>query len=206
MGAITRNNATLTRARYVSCNMKTGILIALAGVPLLLASSADYLSARRKLDLIEQERVRPGSRVVLTPAELNAYARREVAEAVPAGVRDPRIELGMNSATATAWVDFAKLREAGGEPPGWLMSQLLEGERPVRVTARIRSGGGRATVDIDQVQVSGVTIEGRVLDFLIRNYFLPRVPDAKIGQPFALGHRIERISVQPAQVDVAIGR
>jgi hypothetical protein len=182
------------------------MLMALAVLPVLVAAATDYASARRKLNLIERDQARPGSSVVLTPAEVNAYARRELAEAVPAGIRDPRIQLGQNAATATAWVDFAKLRASAGDPPGWLMSQLLEGEHPVRIAARIRSGGGRATVDIDSVEISGMNIQGKLLDFLIQNYLLPRVPEAKIGQPFELGHRIDRISVQPAQVAVAIGR
>ena len=31
-------------------------------------------------------------------------------------------------------------------------------------------------------------------------------PDAKIGEPFALGHRIERLDVQPSAVGIVIGR
>ena len=84
------------------------------------------------------------------------------------------------------------------------MSKLLDGERPVEVTAHIRSGGGRATVDVESVKVSGVTIEGRVLDFLIHNYLLPNYPDAKVGQPFELSHGIDRLDVKPALVDVLI--
>jgi hypothetical protein len=84
------------------------------------------------------------------------------------------------------------------------MSKFLDGERPVEVTARIRSGGGRATVDVESVKVSGVTIEGRVLDFLIQNYLLPNYPDAKVGQPFELGHGIDRLDIRPALVDVLI--
>ena len=186
--------------------MNTGMLAALAGLPLLWAASADYLSARRKLDFIEQDRVRPGTRIVLTSRELNAYAQREIMAAVPQGIREPRLQLLQNSATATALVDFAKLQRSQGDQPGWLVSQLLEGERPVRVTARIRSGAGQATVDVEAVEISGISIQGPVLDFLIRNYFLPKVPEAKIGEPFALAHHIERIEVQPAQVDVVIGR
>ena len=186
--------------------MKTGIWAVIVGLPLLCAGSSEYLSARRKLDLIEQDRIRPGSRVVLTSQELNAYAQRELNDAVPQGIREARLELLPSSATATAMVDFAKVRRSQGEQSGWLMSQLLEGERPVRVTARIRSGGGQATVDIESVEISGIRIQGAVLDYLIRNYLLPKVPDAKIGQPFALAHHIDRIEVQPAQVDVVIGR
>jgi len=96
------------------------------------------------------------------------------------------------------------VRRAQGHPPGWLMSKFLDGERPVEVTVRMRSGGGRATVDVESVKVSGVVIEGRVLDFLIHNYLLPNYPDAKVGEPFELAHGIDRLDVKPAAVDVVI--
>jgi hypothetical protein len=182
------------------------LLLAFLAAPLLPSASPDYLAAVHKFSLIEHDRLRPGSRVVLTPPELNAYAARQVAEVAPGGVRNPRLELGSGMATASALIDFGKLRRTEGKPPGWIMSYLLDGERPVRVVARIRSSGGTATVDLQSVAISGITIEGRLLDYLIRNYLLPAYPEAKVGQPFALGHRIERLDVQPATVGVLIGR
>jgi len=94
-------------------------------------------------------------------------------------------------------MDFGKLRRAHGYQTGWLMSKLLDGDRPVSVTARIRSAGGRATVDLQRVEISGVAIDGRTLDFLIENILLPLYPDAVVGRPFELGHRIERLEVGP---------
>jgi len=144
--------------------------------------------------------------VVLTPEELNAYARQEVADVAPAGVRDARLDLGSGTATASALIDFGKLRRAEGKPPGRIMAYLLDGERPVKITARIQSSAGTATVDVQSVEISGVTIEGRMLDFLIQNYLVPAYPQAKVGQPFELGHHIERLDVQPSAVAVLIGR
>ena len=86
------------------------------------------------------------------------------------------------------------------------MSKILEGERPVRVTAAITSGGARATVDVQKVEISGIPIEGAVLDYLIRNYLLAVYPQAKVGEPFTLGHRIERLEIRPSAVGVVIGR
>ncbi len=173
---------------------------------LLSNASPDYQAVVRKFSLIEKESLRPGSRVTLTPQELNAYARQEIAEAVPGAVRNTRLDLGPGTATAFALIDFGKLRRADGKSPGWIMSYLLDGERPVTITARIRSADGTATVDVESVEVSGVTIEGAMLDFLIRNYLMSAYPDAKVGQPFGLGHRIERLDVQPSAVGVIIGR
>jgi hypothetical protein len=61
-------------------------------------------------------------------------------------------------------------------------------------------------VDLQRVEISGVAADGRTLDFLIQNIFLPLYPNAVLGRPFELGHRIERLDVGPAAVAVVIGR
>ena len=123
------------------------------------------------------------------------------------GVRNTKVPLSSESmAQGSAMIDFARLERSQGRQPGWLMSMLLEGEHPVSVTARIRSGGGEATVDVDRVEIGGMQIDGKTLQFLIENFLLPMYPDAAIGRSFEMGHRIERLDVQPAGVTVAIGR
>jgi hypothetical protein len=161
----------------------------------------NYDSARQKFGLIESERLRPGARVTLTYPELDAW----VAHEAPNGVRNPHLQVTpRGSVTGTAIVDFVKVRRAQGQEPGWFMRKLLEGERPVSVTARIRSSGGIATVDVERVEISGVVIDGSTLDFLIQNVLLPLYPDAAVGRPFELGHRIERLDLAPTAVAVVI--
>jgi hypothetical protein len=173
------------------------------GLATLGAAPNDYLSAKQKFDRIESDRLRAGSRVELSVRELDAYAEREV----PEGVRNPRLHLvAPGVATGTAMMDFGKLRRALGYQTGWLMSKLLDGDRPVSVTVRIHSAAGRATVDLQRVEISGVVIDGGTLDFLIQNIFLPLYPNAVLGRPFELGHRIERLDVGTAAVAVLIGR
>ncbi|HTS31108.1 MAG TPA: hypothetical protein VMH81_34790 [Bryobacteraceae bacterium] len=167
------------------------------------AAVSDYDSARQKLDRIESDRLRSGTRVELTAREMTAWAEHEA----PQGVRNPRIQLvAPGVASATALIDFNQVQRAEGYEPGWLMSKLLSGEHPVSVTARIRSARGQATVDVDKVEISGVAIDGKTLDFLIQNFVLPAYPDAAVGRPFELGHRIEKLDVEPAGVGVLIGR
>jgi hypothetical protein len=173
------------------------ILGAWAGV------SNDYDTVRRKFDLIDSERLKPGSRVDLSLRELNAYAVQEA----PPGVRNPRIQVVSPGVVAgTALIDFGKLGRANGYQPGWLMSKLLDGEWPVSVTARIQSSGGRARVDVQRVEIGDLEVDGRTLDFLIQNFLLALYPEAVVGRPFQLGHRIERLDVQPGGVGVIIAR
>ena len=177
--------------------------IPLLGLATVGAAPNDYLSVKQKFDSIESDRLRAGSRVELSVRELDAYAEREV----PEGVRNPRLQLvAPGVATGTAMMNFGKLRRALGYQTGWLMSKLLDGDRPVSVTARIRSGGGQATVDLQRVEISGIAIDGGTLDFLVQNILLPLYPNAVVGRPFELGHRIEKLDIGTAAVAVVIGR
>jgi hypothetical protein len=170
------------------------------------AAGSDYESAIRKLESIEQQRAAPNSTVTLTDAEVNAYARVAVQEVAPGAVREPKVELRTREAVGRALIDFEKLQTTRGKKPGTLMGWLLRGERPVSVAVRIESDEGRCRIDIQRVEVSGIPIEGRMLEFLIDNFLRPLYPEAAIGEPFELRHRIRKIDVQPGRVDVRIGR
>lgn len=174
----------------------------------LAAHAADplYERAARKLDAIESRHVKRGTTVVFTPAEINAWARVKVPETVPEGMRDERVELGTGTATGYAIVDFLKMRQAKGESTNWLISRLIEGERPLSVSVRLESGGGRCTVYLTRVEISSAVADGTVLDFLIKTFFMPLYPDAKINEPFDLDYDIDRIEIRPAGIRVVIKR
>jgi hypothetical protein len=198
-----KGNDMAATAVYSFVKMRIVWAVPIAAAVCVAAVSGDYLSAKKKLDVIEGEKLQAGSRVQWTAGELNAW----IAHELPAGVRNARVQvLSPGVARGTALVDFAKVRRAQGYEPGWLLSKLLDGERPVSVTARIRSGAGQATVDVDRVEISSLLIDGRTLDFLIQNFVLPMYPDAVVGRPFELRHRIAQIDVQPAAVAVVIGK
>ncbi len=158
----------------------------------------------RKLDSIESGHVRPGAVIVFTAAELNAWVRAKAPMIVPQGFRQPRLELSSQTATADALVDFLKLRSATGLETNWLVAKLIEGEKPVRVTAQIESADGHATVHLLSVEISGVMVSGRTLDFLIHTFFLPLYPAAKIDEPFELADNIDRIEAAPGEARVYI--
>lgn len=166
--------------------------------------AVDYLrTATRKIDAIKSDRLGAGTRIDLSPRELDAWVQTQV----PAGVRDATLRIDSPGvATGAAIVDLAKVCRSQGFEPGWGLSRLFQGDRPIKVTARIRSSGGSATVDVQRVEVSGLEIDGKTLNLLIQYVLLPLYPDAAVGRPFELGHRIERFDVQPAAVGVVIGR
>ena len=159
-----------------------------------------------KLDRIEARQVKRGSSVVFTPEEINAWARVKVPQTVPQGIRNERVELGEGAASGSAVVDFLEILQAKGQSANWIMTKLLEGERPLRVSVTLESGGGRCVVRLTLVEISNVTANATVLDFLIRTLFLPLYPDAKINEPFDLDYDIDRIDVHPDSVRVTLKR
>jgi hypothetical protein len=60
-------------------------------------------------------------------------------------------------------------------------------------------------VTVDRVEISGIAVQGAMLDWLIENYLIPQYPDAKIGKPFELDHNMDRIEVTRSDVRVVMG-
>ncbi len=179
------------------------IILLIAAALALPAADAAFENAERKLDLLQSGQTKPGSTISFPGNEINAWARVRVPEIVPEGIRNQRVELGAGTATAFALMDFLKMRQSKGEV-NWLVSKLIEGERPVKVSVRVESAGGRATVYLTRVEISNVAVNGTVLDFLIKTFFMPLYPDAKIGEPFNLDYNIDRIDVRPSEIRVTI--
>src|SRR3954453_14257311 len=181
------------------------LLLALVLAPIAVGSKSEYNSVKHKFDQIEKQQLKPGARVPITAGELNSYVQTELPKVAPDGIREPVVELtGGNTATGRALIDFVKLRSAQGQPPGFFLRTLLQGEHPVSVTTRVRSGGGTATVDVQKVEIEGIPIQGSALDFLIRNYLMPRYSAAKIGKPFQLGYKMDRLEVTPGMAWVVM--
>lgn len=179
-------------------------LVLLLATTALYGTRAEYATVRQKFQSIERQ-AQPGSRVPISSQELNAYVQTELPRVAPAGVRKPWVQLqGNNTATGGILVDFVRVRSAKGQSTNWFLRKLLEGERELKVTALVRSGGGTATVDIQRVEVGGLPIQGAALDFLIKNYLRPNYPEAKIGQPFKLHKRVDRLEVQPGMAYVVM--
>jgi len=183
--------------------VRSWVLLVVAASVLVAANPlAD--SAQKKLDSIADRKLKPGASVTLTPAEINAWIHEKAVKAFPEGVRNERIHLGPGAADGTALIDLLKIGKNKGQEVNALIARLIEGERPLRILIRVASANGRCTVYLTRVELSGVALDGSLLDFLIKHFVQPRYPDIKINEPFDLDYNIDRIDIQPAGVRVLI--
>ena len=166
-------------------------------------AAADPLadSAQKKLDSISDQKLKPGAVVTLSPREINAWIHEKAVKAFPQGIRNEHIDLGPGTTDGNALVDLMKIGKGNINS---LIARLIEGERPLKIAIRVESANGRATVFLTHVDLSGVAVDGSILDFLIKHFVQPRYPDIKINEPFDLDFNIDRIEIQPAGVRVLI--
>jgi hypothetical protein len=173
---------------------------------LAAASVADSQSAFRKLGAIETGTVPRGSRVSFTRSEIDAWIVDEARAHVPQGLTGVHLDLGPGRVVGYGTIDFLKVRQAAGAAdPGWLVKSLFSGERPVVITTRFVSANGKARADLERVEISGVALEGRALDFVIENYVRPTFPDVKVNEWFPLHYGVDKVVVAPQGVVVQIG-
>jgi hypothetical protein len=184
------------------------IRVAMLGILSLTLGFAagDPLAAtcRAKIDLIESGHAKANAVYVLSAAEINAYAREEIPQVVPHGLRSPSVELGPNTAIGFALIDFLQMEQAKGAKINWLVEKFIEGERPVRVTIESQSKDGRAIIYLRRLEISGIAANSIVLDFLIHNFFRPLYPNAHINEWFEMGYNIDHVDVNTDAVRVYI--
>jgi hypothetical protein len=172
---------------------------------LCAGSNSDRFSAERKVQLIKENRWPSTRSISFDSRELVALGMSGISDAAPGAISHPVLSLRNNGATATAVVDFDLLRKSySGQNAmnGWLASKLFTGQHPVSVTVHVSSGNGQMTVHPESVAISGVTVSGDTLHFLLKQFVLPRYPDAVIDRPFTLQSNIREIRVTPSAAEV----
>ena len=179
------------------------LLLSALTASVLFAADPLADSAQKKLDSISDQKLKRGAVVTLSPREINAWIHEKAVKAFPRRDSQRPYRSRPRHSRRDALVDLTKLSGTkNGVNP--LIARLIEGERPLRVAIRVESANGRATVFLTHVELSGVAIDGSILDFLIKHFVQPRYPDIKINEPFDLDFNIDHIEIQPAGVRVVI--
>jgi hypothetical protein len=160
-------------------------------------------SANQKIDMIKKGQLRPGTTLLLTSEELNVWTAANILKGL-GGIRDSRLDLGTGTASASALVDFLKLRTSKGYETNSLIAGLLSGERLVKIGVKLNSSNGNCTIYVTKVELAGLAVGSTGFDFLYKVFFSPLYPQAKLGEPFHLGYNIQKIDVQPDGVRLTV--
>ena len=160
-------------------------------------------SARQKLASIKAEKLPPGTVVPITIQEWNAWVRAEISEEPEIGLREPKLTLGQGSVTFEVIADFGKL--AAKSNGAGIFSQMLAGERPVKIAMHPETANGKITVHLDTVEISGVALSGVLLKLVAQLVVSHLFDDVKIDEPFDLPHKVDHATVEPAKSQFFIG-
>ncbi|MFB3854569.1 MAG: hypothetical protein ACE148_12190 [Vicinamibacterales bacterium] len=188
-------------------------------VPALLASLLAFVAvsaaagqaALSKLDgerfekklalIVRQAEIRPGAvrRTAITENEVNAYFAHQGRDLVPAGIVEPHVTIvgdGRLAGRAIVDLDAVRKKQSSG---GWFdLTSYLTGRLPIAATGVLRTRNGVAWLDVQAVQVAGVTVPKQLLQQLVTHY--SRTPDMPEGlnldDPFSLPAGIREILVR----------
>jgi hypothetical protein len=159
-------------------------------------------AARNKITSIKKDKAAPGSTIVLSSQELNAWARAELGEE-DLGVKSPKIVLGPGSLHLEAVADFGKLAGGKNNQDG-MLAKMLAGDRTIKMAMRPEAASGKLTVHLDLVEISGVQLTGTLLRLAASLVLAKLSGDIVLDEPFKLGHNVDSASVSPEAVRINI--
>ena len=170
-------------------------------------SWAEAESLSHKLESIDRRQRQPrGGRarsesVLVTQGELNSYLNLSLAPQLPPGVSGLRVALQSERIHARASVDLDKVRAEVPSATGWGPFSLLGGSVPVELRARLVSGDGFGTVEVEELRLATLPLPVSVLEQLVssatRSSGNPRGFD--ILAPFRLPYTVKRVRIEPGR-------
>src|SRR3954468_23484765 len=95
--------------------------------------------------------------------------------AVPGVFSQPTLLLKKESATVTAIIDFDRLRKLNAKDDSmgsWVAAKLFTGRHPIAIDIDVSSAKGQMTIHPTAVSISGATVSGDTLHFLINQFVL----------------------------------
>ena len=151
--------------------------------------SKAYTSAAAQIARVENGR---NQTVTFTADELSAFVN-EGGVILPAGVSDVKFAGKSGTITGTTKVDFDKITSGKSSMNPLMM--LFSGMHDVTVTADGQGSGGRATVNVQTVEIDGVTVPHAALEYFVNKYVQPKYgPNVGLNSTFQM----------PAHVDSAV--
>lgn len=202
---MTKISAKLTLAALLIGTIAAGVLAAAEPV-----SRRDAARLQAKLDKITRNpgasvKSKVATRTPVTETEVNSYLRYELADRIPAGVKDPWVSiLGEGRVTGRATVDLGQVgqsRKSGGMLDPF---NFLKGSLPLAVNGVLRTKDGVATFGLESASISGVPVPSWMLQEIVSYYSKSATSPqgVSIEKPFVLPSGIREIQLDRGQAIV----
>jgi hypothetical protein len=173
------------------------------------ATKRDAQTMKQKVAAIAAHGARAttqGQRTTVTESEVNSYLTYELGSDLPTGVVQPSVSaLGTGLVSGRAVVDLDAVRKAGRNSGGLFdLRSYLTGQVPVTATGLLRTGNGRARLELQSASVGGVPIPKLLLQEIVAYYSKsPSKPGGiSLDDEFELPARIREIQVERGQAIV----
>jgi hypothetical protein len=158
-----------------------------------VSHSKAYASANQKFEqLASGANGGKTQTVTLTADEISAYVN-EGGVVLPNGVENVKFTGKSGSVTAVTRVDFDKITAGKSSMNPLLL--LFNGQHDVTVNADAQGSGGRATVNVQSVEIDGVTVPRAALELFVSRYLQP-----KYGNSVGLNNQF----AMPSHIDSAV--
>jgi hypothetical protein len=179
------------------------VLLSLPGVASAQPKDSELLvSLLQKVEQIERPDQRREDSLRITEAELNALLKGNAGGLeLPPGVSDVVVRFERERIRARGFVDLERI-ELPDEIQGLGGTLALLGSRfPVEIVGRLVSDEGFATVEVEEVLLSALSLPRATIESLLasatRNPSLPQ--GIEPGSPFRLPYSLRKVTLRPGQ-------
>lgn len=131
--------------------------------------------------------------------EANAYIAYRLVDRLPESVLEPWVRFSDGPVTAGAMLDLGALRQ---HMPDSSVAQLLSGQVPVELAARIHAEDGIGKLMLERITLGGLPVPESLLQQIVTAYTKsPSQPDGvRLDEPFPLPYGIESARVEPGRI------
>jgi hypothetical protein len=146
-----------------------------------------------------------GARTPVTESEVNSYLRFELADQIPAGVKDPWVSIvGDGRLSGRATVDLAQVGQNRKSSSMMDPFNYLAGSFPLAVSGVLRTKNGVGTFALESASISGLPVPNWMLQEIVSYYSKsPKAPQGvSLEKPFVLPAGIREIQLARGQAIV----
>lgn len=136
-----------------------------------------------------------------TEDEINSYLNSDLV-VLPDGVQQVHFSGQSGALTATARVDFDKIKIMSGRSSSNPLLLIFTGVHDILVAAHAHGAGHEGFVHVDSLQLDGVEVPEFALRLFVEKYLQPKYPDIGIDSRFGLPDRIDTAHISDHELAV----